>query len=98
MNTILKYCLSTYDLRRAGRRGGENAPPWENKSIWIFYIELITGIFQSHATYRHLNFWIRLPQIDDLPCLLLCHYCLLRITSEYCPGCLCHCPFLHHAV
>lgn len=43
MNTILKYLLSTYDLRRAGRRGGENAPPWENKSMWIFYIELATG-------------------------------------------------------
>lgn len=43
MNTILKYCLSTYDLRRAGRRGGENAPPWENKSMWVFYVELMTG-------------------------------------------------------
>ena len=43
MNTILKYLLSAYDLRRAGRRGGENAPPWENKSMWVFYIELGTG-------------------------------------------------------
>lgn len=43
MNTILKYLLSAYELRRAGRRGGENAPPWENKSMWVFYIELATG-------------------------------------------------------
>lgn len=43
MNTILKYLLSSYELRRAGRRGGENAPPWENKSMWVFYIELATG-------------------------------------------------------
>jgi len=43
MNTILKYVLSTYDLRRAAHRGGVNAPPWENKSMWIFYIELVTG-------------------------------------------------------
>ena len=43
MNTIAKYLLSAYDLRRAGRRGGENAPPWENKSMWVFYIELVTG-------------------------------------------------------
>lgn len=43
MNTIAKYLLSAYDLRRAGRRGGENAPPWENKSMWVFYIELTTG-------------------------------------------------------
>ncbi len=50
MNTILKYLLSTYDLRRAGRRGGENAPPWENKSMWIFYIELATGLKHSSAS------------------------------------------------
>jgi E3 ubiquitin-protein ligase synoviolin len=43
MNTIAKYLLSAYDLRRAGRRGGEDAPPWENKSMWVFYIELVTG-------------------------------------------------------
>ncbi|KAJ3574657.1 hypothetical protein NP233_g1625 [Leucocoprinus birnbaumii] len=50
MNTILKYMLSAYDLRRAGRRGGENAPPWENKSMWIFYIELATD-FLKLTTY-----------------------------------------------
>jgi len=43
-NTIAKYILSAYDFRRAGRRGGENAPPWENKSMWAFYIELATGL------------------------------------------------------
>lgn len=43
MNTIAKYLLSLHDLRRAGRRGGENAPAWENKSMWVFYIELATG-------------------------------------------------------
>lgn len=43
LNTISKYLLSAYELRRAGQRGGENAPPWENKSMWVFYIELTTG-------------------------------------------------------
>jgi E3 ubiquitin-protein ligase synoviolin len=43
LNAISKYLLSAYELRRAGQRGGENAPPWENKSMWIFYIELATG-------------------------------------------------------
>lgn len=43
MNTICKYLLSAYELRRAGRRGGESAPPWESKSMWVFYIELTTG-------------------------------------------------------
>lgn len=47
LNTISKYLLSTYELRRAGQRGGENAPPWENKSMWIFYIELATGTLST---------------------------------------------------
>ncbi|KAG5636360.1 hypothetical protein H0H81_008308 [Sphagnurus paluster] len=50
LNTISKYLLSTYELRRAGRRGGENAPPWENKSMWVFYIELATD-FLKLTTY-----------------------------------------------
>lgn len=56
MNTILKYLLSAYDLRRAGRRGGENAPPWENKSMWVFYIELATGkSFFPEVVWRLVN-------------------------------------------
>ncbi|KAF8070295.1 hypothetical protein FPV67DRAFT_1010811 [Lyophyllum atratum] len=50
LNTISKYLLSAYELRRAGRRGGENAPPWENKSMWVFYIELATD-FLKLTTY-----------------------------------------------
>ncbi|KAJ7594713.1 hypothetical protein C8J56DRAFT_778219 [Mycena floridula] len=49
-NTISKYMLAAYDLRRAGQRGGENAPPWENKSMWVFYIELTTD-FLKLTTY-----------------------------------------------
>jgi E3 ubiquitin-protein ligase synoviolin len=45
LNITAKYLLSVYELRRASRRGGENAPPWESKSIWVFYIELTTGDF-----------------------------------------------------
>lgn len=40
---MLRYTLSIIDLRRARTRGGESAPPWENKSMYIFYIELLTG-------------------------------------------------------
>lgn len=43
MNSIARYILSVVDLRRARSRGGENAPPMENKSMYVFYIELITG-------------------------------------------------------
>lgn len=31
------------EIRRASQRGGDNAPPWEDKSMWIFYVELATG-------------------------------------------------------
>lgn len=44
MNVIAKYLICVIDLRRAQRRGGENAPPWQNKSMWIFYVELVTGM------------------------------------------------------
>jgi E3 ubiquitin-protein ligase synoviolin len=64
MNTMSKYVLSTYDLRRAGRRGGENAPPWENKSMWVFYIELATD-FLKLTTY--LIFFIIIITFYGLP-------------------------------
>jgi hypothetical protein len=43
LNAAAKYFLTAYDIRRARTRGGENAPPWENKSMWLFYVELATG-------------------------------------------------------
>ncbi|TFL06036.1 hypothetical protein BDV98DRAFT_542413 [Pterulicium gracile] len=49
-NTVAKYLLTAYELRRAGQHGGEMAPPWEAKSMWIFYLELITD-FLKLSTY-----------------------------------------------
>ncbi|KAL1753710.1 hypothetical protein FB107DRAFT_292206 [Schizophyllum commune] len=49
-STVSKYILSVCDLRRASTRGGENAPPWEHKSVLTFYIELATD-FLKLATY-----------------------------------------------
>ncbi|KAL1735624.1 hypothetical protein EV714DRAFT_183934, partial [Schizophyllum commune] len=49
-STVSKYMLSVYDFRRASVRGGENAPPWEHKSVLTFYIELATD-FLKLATY-----------------------------------------------
>ena len=43
MNSKSKYILSAIEFHRAASRGGENAPPWEDKSMWIFYVDLITG-------------------------------------------------------
>ena len=43
LNAMAKYALSILEFRRAAYRGGENAPPWENKSMWVFYVDLMTG-------------------------------------------------------
>ncbi|PFH52002.1 hypothetical protein AMATHDRAFT_141066 [Amanita thiersii Skay4041] len=64
MNTIFKYLLSVYELRQAGRRGGENAPQWENKSMWVFYIELATD-FLKLTTY--LIFFLIIIAFYGLP-------------------------------
>jgi E3 ubiquitin-protein ligase synoviolin len=45
MNSKAKYILSAIEFHRAASRGGENAPPWEDKSMWIFYVDLITGVY-----------------------------------------------------
>ncbi|THG98663.1 hypothetical protein EW026_g3571 [Hermanssonia centrifuga] len=43
LNSMARYTLSNLDMRRARTRGGANAPAWENKSMYIFYIELVTA-------------------------------------------------------
>ena len=43
LNSLARYGLSSIELLRASTRGGANAPAWENKSMYIFYIELVTG-------------------------------------------------------
>ncbi|KAF8057006.1 hypothetical protein FPV67DRAFT_1431016 [Lyophyllum atratum] len=64
LNTISKYLLSVYELRRAGRRRSENAPPWENKSFWVLYIELATD-FLKLTTY--LLFFMIITTVYGLP-------------------------------
>lgn len=51
VNSVAKYSISMLDLRRASVRGGENAPPWEDKSMWIFYVELVTGMSTTFALH-----------------------------------------------
>ncbi|KAG2153893.1 hypothetical protein DEU56DRAFT_771657 [Suillus clintonianus] len=64
MNTTAKYCVCVIDLRRARQRGGENAPPWQNKSMWVFYIELVTD-FLKLTTY--LLFFLLIVAFYGLP-------------------------------
>lgn len=49
-NSVAKYCLALAELRRASLRGGENAPPWEDKSMLVFYVELATGTLNLFTT------------------------------------------------
>ncbi|VDC03607.1 unnamed protein product [Peniophora sp. CBMAI 1063] len=55
VNSLAKYTLCAYEHRRAAVRGGENAPPWENKSMYTFYIDLFTD-FWKLVTY--LGFFV----------------------------------------
>ncbi|EIN11941.1 hypothetical protein PUNSTDRAFT_119134 [Punctularia strigosozonata HHB-11173 SS5] len=50
LNSVAKYVLSCVELRRARTRGGETALPWEDKSVYNFYIELTTD-FLKLTTY-----------------------------------------------
>ncbi|KAH9994003.1 hypothetical protein BJV77DRAFT_1102568, partial [Russula vinacea] len=50
INSKAKYILSTIEFHRAASRGGENAPPWEDKSMFVFYVDLITD-FLKLSTY-----------------------------------------------
>lgn len=54
-NSVAKYGIALVDLRRASQRGGENAPPWEDKSMLIFYVELATGTPTFIRRGRTLN-------------------------------------------
>ncbi|TFY64807.1 hypothetical protein EVJ58_g2375 [Rhodofomes roseus] len=64
LNSMARYILSVIDYRRARARGGENAPPMENKSMYIFYIELFTD-FLKLITY--LTFFMLIMTFYGLP-------------------------------
>lgn len=40
--TFARYVIGVIDLRRA--RGRDDAPPWEKKSMWLFYVDLAQGM------------------------------------------------------
>ena len=61
MNVIAKYLICVVDLRRARQRGGENAPPWQDKSMWIFYVELATGM----STFAHCTLCLNFRLIES---------------------------------
>ncbi|WWC87630.1 uncharacterized protein L201_002520 [Kwoniella dendrophila CBS 6074] len=48
IGTAARYTVGLIDLRRA--RGRSDAPPWEEKSMWLFYVDL-TVDFMKLLTY-----------------------------------------------
>lgn len=92
MNVIAKYLICVIDLRRARQRGGENAPPWQNKSMWIFYVELATGMSTFGLCMLYLNVWptltdhLRLLQAHNISVVLLVYRGSVRVTIKHNQG------------
>ena len=53
--TTARYFVGWMDLRRA--RGREDAPSWEEKSMYLFYVDLAVGefLFRSTQGYRVIH-------------------------------------------
>lgn len=110
LNSALKYSIMLYDLRRARSRGGEDAPVWENKSMYMFYIELVTGKcsmtcvrlnacnVENHPTNPWaLDLLIRLPQADYISYVFHYRHDILRTPAQHYSGCVHDWCFLLHA-
>ncbi|KAJ3554227.1 hypothetical protein NM688_g3218 [Phlebia brevispora] len=64
LNSMARYTLSNLEIRRARARGGLNAPAWENKSMYIFYIELVTDFLKLVV---YLTFFVIVLSFYGLP-------------------------------
>jgi hypothetical protein len=84
--TTARYVIGLIDLRRA--RGRVDAPSWEEKSMWLFYVDLAVGEFQ-YSLERPV--WIvfdtssRFCQALDVFVLLHGYPLTLRFTLTYSP-------------
>jgi hypothetical protein len=94
---MAKYFLSVWDLRRASTRGGADAPPWEAKSTYNFYIELVTGMHEARKYMLNPDLVIRLCQAYDILDFFRRHHDVLWPPAQYHPGCLHHWPLFHHS-
>ena len=79
LGAIGRYTIGVIDLRRA--RGREDAPSWEEKSMYIFYVDLTVGECNYLETWSVLTG--RLRQAVDVPHFLHRHSSQLRLASSY---------------
>ncbi|WWC59874.1 uncharacterized protein I303_102436 [Kwoniella dejecticola CBS 10117] len=66
LGTAARYTVGLIDLRRA--RGRADAPPWEEKSMWLFYVDLVVD-FMKLLTY--LSFFLVILLHYGLPLHIL---------------------------
>ena len=100
LNSIAKYCINIIEFRHARANGGETAPPWENKSMYLFYIELCTGVGELCCSWswdimltRH-----RLHEAHNLPSVLLADNREARPPFEHDSGCIHHRSLIRHPI
>ncbi|CAG7853977.1 SubName: Full=Related to HRD1-involved in degradation of Hmg2p {ECO:0000313/EMBL:CCA67181.1} [Serendipita indica DSM 11827] len=62
--SVLKYLLTMIDIRRAANIGGATAPPWEDKPIYSFYIELSTAFVELSI---YLTYFTLMSIYDSIP-------------------------------
>ena len=57
--TAARYIVGLVDLRRAGGRA--DAPSWEDKSVWLFYVDLAVGTLMDSFGVRTIG----RPRFED---------------------------------
>ena len=77
--SVGRYTIGVIDLRRA--RGREDAPSWEEKSMYIFYVDLAVG--ELSVANSRVKLTTRLRKASNLPHLLHCHLAQLWPASPY---------------
>ena len=91
LNSIAKYCINIIEFRRARLHGGEAAPPWENKSMYLFYIELVTGTSRLFFPALAMSLMHRrFHEAHNLPSILLIDNREAWPPAEHDPRCIHH--------
>ena len=79
-NCLAKYMVFSYDQRRARNLGGENAPVWENKSMHLFYIDLVTGLIYCCTRFVERVLTLSLLHPDFLKLITYLAFFVLVLT------------------
>ena len=95
---LLKYVLYVLEIRRATRVGGAIAPPWEEKPIYSFYIELSTGVYSIPSHLRLLTWSHSICRTYHLSHIFCYHVHIPFHPHIRHSGCLCRRQSVYHQV